>query len=87
MELEIVSSLVNGLASWISGSEGATAQALATIFGMLMILHPIASFITKMTDTPKDDQALAWFYKQLVEPIALVTGRAKQGEPDKAPRA
>ena len=44
---------------------------------LLLALHALASAITALTPTPKDDEIVAKAYKVL-EKIALVTGHAKE---------
>ena len=43
-------------------------------------LHVFASAITALTPTPKDDAAVAKFYK-FIERLALVVGKAKRAAP------
>ena len=40
-------------------------------------LHALASAITAMTPTPRDDAALAWIYT-IIERLALVVGKTKK---------
>ena len=46
------------------------------IVAALLGLHALASAITAMTPTPKDDEFVATVYRQL-ERLALVIGKAK----------
>ncbi len=47
------------------------------IVTVLLALHALASAITALTPTPKDDVFVAKAYK-IIEKIALVVGKAKQ---------
>ena len=47
------------------------------IFTVLLALHALASAITALTPTPKDDEFVGKAYK-IIEKIALVIGKAKQ---------
>jgi len=48
------------------------------IVALALAAHALASAITAMTPTPKDDRMLAKVYK-IIEVVALVVGRAKDG--------
>ena len=45
---------------------------------ILFALKEVASIVVSMTDTPKDDEALAGFYKILEVVAGIYTNKAKQ---------
>ena len=47
------------------------------IIAVLGSLHALASAITALTPTPKDDEFVSKVYK-MIESLALVIGRAKE---------
>jgi len=48
-----------------------------TLGAALLGLHALASAITALTPTPRDDEWVASIYRQ-IERLALVVGRAKE---------
>jgi|TARA_R100001244_G_scaffold93250_1_gene70201 hypothetical protein len=49
----------------------------STIIVVLAALHPVASAITALTETPKDDGIVAKIYK-VIEWLALVNAKVKR---------
>lgn len=72
----IVATVLAIVVQFATGSE--IGAWIVTIVAILMALHPIASAITNMTDTPKDDAWVGWVYKHVLERLALIGGKAKQ---------
>lgn len=54
-----------------------TADTLTRIIYVLLLLHPIASLITALTPTPKDDTVYGKLYNTVIRPLALNIGLAK----------
>ncbi len=72
----LIAALLGFLVQFATGSEA--GAWIATIVGFLLAAHPLASAFVNWTDTPADDAWLAWFYKNVIERLALVRGKAKQ---------
>lgn len=64
MDVQLILSLWNEL-GWFG-------KALAA----LLALHPVASVIVAVTDTPKDDKLYGKFYRLILMPVALNVGKA-----------
>lgn len=56
----------------------ATADLFTRVIFVLLLIHPIASLVTTLTPTPKDDTAYAKFYNKVIRPLALNVGLAKK---------
>lgn len=61
----------------MDGFDWNTADLLTRTIFVLLMLHPIASAITALTKTPKDDTAYGLFYNKVIRPLALNIGLAK----------
>ena len=72
----IVAVVLDLIVRFATGTQFGSWMVTAT--ALLIALHPFASAITRFTDTPKDDAAIAWIYRNVIERLAMVTGKAKQ---------
>lgn len=55
-----------------------TADTLTRALYIFLLLHPVASLITMLTPTPKDDDLYGKLYNKVIRPLALNIGLATE---------